>query len=143
MSKAAEYIVQCLEDGCGYRAAVISKKEADRHAKAHASTGDEHLVTVNEEVPLPTQALVGDRVKLKPEKVAEFKRACEAAGWRDVSATLERPKTVLREDNYNPGGGRRLFFDGPPYCYGSSDVVLAWSSVGERRAALKRAGHKV
>lgn len=90
---------------------------------------------------LPRTPRVGDRIKLREEKVNDYREACRLAGWSDAKVTAI--KTVIREDNFCPGGGHRLFFDGPPFCYASPDVELAWNSVNERREALRKAGHKV
>lgn len=90
---------------------------------------------------LPGTPRVGDRVKLKESRLSDYIEACRKAGWGD--ANLHEAKTVTREDDNNPGGGYRLFFEGRPFCYASADVVLAWNSTDERRAGLRKAGHKV
>lgn len=96
---------------------------------------------LDDELPeLPRQAQVGDRIRIKPERIDAYKLACARAGW-DVDFYAIR--TVIREDPYQPGGGRRLFVDGPPFCFGGTDVVLAWNTEGERREELRRQGWKV
>ena len=90
---------------------------------------------------LPTQAQVGDRIKLKADRIFEYVQACEQAGYSGFNPDAIR--TVTREDKYNPGGGRRLFFDGAPHCFSANDVTLAWNTEEERRAELKRRGWKV
>lgn len=89
---------------------------------------------------LPRAAQVGDRVRLKDDLVVAYVEACEAAGWSFNPATI---RTITRQDNAIPGGGRRLFFDGPPFCFGERDVVLAWNTEDERREALRREGWRV
>jgi hypothetical protein len=90
---------------------------------------------------LPKQPQVGDRIRLKVEKITSYTEACEAAGYVDFDAYAVR--VVTREDKFNPGGGRRLFFDGAPFCFSSMDVKLAWSSEAERREALRKHGWRV
>lgn len=87
---------------------------------------------------LPATARVGDRVRLKPERIKAYQDACNAAGWTDFDPYST--KTILREDSFSPGGGYRLFFDGPPFCYASADVQLAWNSTEERIEGLRKAG---
>jgi hypothetical protein len=81
---------------------------------------------------------VGDLVRLKSERIGAYQEACRLAGWTE--ADLYAPKLVTREDNFAPGGGTRLFFDGPPFCYASVDVKLAWNTVAERLEGLRKAG---
>lgn len=90
---------------------------------------------------LPKQAQVGDRIRLKPESISQCQEECKKAGWPDVD--LYAVRVVTREDPFNPGGGRRLFFDGPPHCFASHDVILAWNTEDERRLALRARGWKV
>jgi hypothetical protein len=89
---------------------------------------------------LPPQPQVGDRIRLKEEKVFEYTQACEAAGW---TLDLNAIRIVIREDKFNPGGGRRLFVEGPPFAFASMDVQLAWNTEDERRRELRRRGWKV
>jgi hypothetical protein len=96
----------------------------------------------SEEIPdLPRQPQIGDRIRLKTEKITSYTEACKIAGYDDFDAYAIR--TITREDPYNPGGGRRLFFDGPPFCFSSQDVRLAWSTEDERRLELRKLGWKV
>jgi hypothetical protein len=98
--------------------------------------------TTDETIPeLPRQPQVGDRIRLKVERITAVTEACKLAGWDDFDAYAVR--TVIREDPHNPGGGRRLFFDGAPFCFASVDVKLAWNTDDERRAELRRLGWRV
>lgn len=92
-------------------------------------------------IELPTQAQVGDKIRLKPESINAYANACKLAGYDDFNAY--RIVTVIRTDNSNPGGGKRLFFEGAPHCYSSHDVQLAWSTEDERREMLRARGWKV
>jgi len=96
---------------------------------------------LDDELPeLPRAAQVGDRIRLKPERMNAYKEACEKAGFCfDMYAV----RIVTREDKFNPGGGRRLFVEGQPHCFASSDVNLAWSSEEDRREALRAQGWRV
>ena len=89
---------------------------------------------------LPHQPQVGDRIKIKEGHRSALTEDCRRAGW-DVDADAIR--TVTREDPWNPGGGRRLFVDGPPFAFSSMQVELAWNTEDERRAMLQRRGWKV
>lgn len=89
---------------------------------------------------LPHQAQVGDRIRLKPERMQEYNDACKLAGYEYDPYAI---RLVTREDKYNPGGGRRLFVDGPPHCFAASDVNLAWSNEEDRRKALREQGWNV
>jgi hypothetical protein len=90
---------------------------------------------------LPKQPQVGDRIRLKTEKITSYTEACQQAGYDDFDAYAVR--VVTREDKFNPGGGRRLFFDGAPFCFSSMDVKLAWNTEDERRLELRRRGWRV
>lgn len=83
--------------------------------------------------PLPKTFFVGDRFKLKDGIADIVWRDCKLAGW-----TIDRSKTwtVTRIDDWCPGGGKRLWVDGPPHMFASRHVQLAWSSDEERRKAL-------
>lgn len=95
---------------------------------------------VDDRPALPTQARVGDLIRLKEAKIKEYERACESAGWQfDGNAIY----TVLRDDGFLPGGGRRLFINVPPHALGSRDVELAWSNEEDRRVALRAKGLRV
>lgn len=89
---------------------------------------------------LPPQAQVGDRVRLKEDRITPYKEACEKAGYDFDPYAI---RVVTREDKYNPGGGRRLFVEGAPHCFASTDVVLAWNTEDERREMLRRQGWRV
>jgi len=89
---------------------------------------------------LPAQAQVGDRIRLKPEQIVSYVNAAKQVGWE---FDPYRIVVVTREDKYNPGGGRRLFFEGIPFCYSANDVILAWNTEGERREELQRRGWNV
>lgn len=96
---------------------------------------------LEDELPeLPRQAQVGDRIRLKSEQIDEYKNAAARVGWE---FDPYRIVTVTRQDNFNPGGGRRLFFEGIPFCYAANDVILAWNTEGERREELRQRGWKV
>lgn len=94
----------------------------------------------DEQPELPRQAQVGDRIRLKPEQITEYTEAAKKVGW---DFDPYRIVVVTREDKYNPGGGRRLFFEGIPFCYSANDVVLAWNTEGERREMLRSKGWRV
>ena len=91
---------------------------------------------------LPAAIVTGDRIKLRPD--AELRQAfvndCRKVGW-DVDPDAIR--IVTREDKWNPGGGRRLFVEGPPFAYSSVTVCLAWNTEKERREFLRGKGWKV
>lgn len=89
---------------------------------------------------LPRQPQVGDRVRLKAKRIPAYHEACQAAGY---DFDFHAIRIVIREDNYNPGGGRRLFVEGQPHCFASTDVELAWNTENERRAELQNQGWKV
>jgi len=96
---------------------------------------------VDHSVPeLPSRPQVGDRIKLKPSKALAYRTACEAAGWE---LNTDAIRVVVRADPYLPGGGRRLFVDGPPTCLSERDVDLAWNNDDERRQALRALGWRV
>jgi len=96
---------------------------------------------IDDERPeLPRQAQVGDRIRLKPELISRYAAACKQAGY---DCDLYAIRTVIREDKFAPGGGRRLFVDGAPHCFGSSEVMLAWNTEDERREELRRRGWTV
>jgi hypothetical protein len=92
-------------------------------------------------IELPKQPQVGDKVRLKEERMVAYAAACKAAGWANFDQYAVH--VVTREDPFNPGGGRRLFVDGPPYAFASTDVKLAWNTEDERRRELRRRGWKV
>lgn len=83
---------------------------------------------------LPHQPQVGDRIKIKPGVASAFVADCLKSGW-DVDP--DQIRTVTREDPWNPGGGRRLFVDGPPFAFSSMQVELAWNTEDERREMLR------
>ena len=91
---------------------------------------------------LPAAIQPGDKIKLRPD--VNMRRAfvsdCRKAGW-DVDPDAIR--VVVRQDKYNPGGGKRLFVEGPPFAYSSQMVCLAWNSETERREFLRAKGWKV
>lgn len=89
---------------------------------------------------LPRQPQVGDRIKLKEGEVRGYTEVCERVGWSFDPFAI---RVVTREDKFNPGGGRRLFFEGAPFCFGAHDVELAWNTEDERREMLQRQGWKV
>jgi hypothetical protein len=94
----------------------------------------------DEKPDLPKQAQVGDRIRLKPERMEAYTAASKAAGY---DFDLYAIRVVTRQDGYNPGGGRRLFVEGAPHCFASYDVNLAWNTEEERREELKRRGWAV
>jgi hypothetical protein len=96
--------------------------------------------TVDVRPELPFQPQVGDRIKLKESVRSAFVADCRKAGW-DVDPDAIR--IVTREDPFNPGGGRRLFVDGPPFCFATNQVELAWNTEDERRDMLKADGWAV
>lgn len=98
------------------------------------------IATKYEYGDMPTQAQVGDRVRLKPEKIDEYNRTCIAAGFGSVD--FSSPRTVIRDDPFCPGGGRRLFVEEAPFAFSSRDVELAWDG-DARRTELRSRGWKV
>lgn len=82
---------------------------------------------------LPSHPVVGDRIKLKSERITEYTDACKLAGYStfDAYATHE----VIRVDQYAPGGGNRLFVKVPPFCFLPRDVELQMTDA-ERREML-------
>jgi hypothetical protein len=88
---------------------------------------------------LPTNIFVGDKVKLKPERIPAYREACRLAGWHDVDFYAIR--VVIRDDDGGPGRRQRLFVQGPPHAFFPGDVVLAWNSDDERRVELEKRGH--
>ena len=91
-------------------------------------------------IDLPRHPQNGDRIRLKPERMKAYDEAMALAGW-DYDRYAVR--TVIRQDGFAPGGGRLLFVDGPPFCFGGTDVILAWNSDEERREFLRTQGWKV
>jgi hypothetical protein len=94
----------------------------------------------DEKPELPRQPQVGDRIRLKEKRIPAYDTASKLAGY---DFDLHAIRIVIREDNYNPGGGRRLFVEGQPHCFASTDVELAWNTEDERRAELQRQGWRV
>lgn len=95
---------------------------------------------VDHSVPeLPRSPQVGDKVRINPTHRNAIVTACQAAGW-DID--VDEVRTVLREDPYCPGGGRRLFVDGPPFAFAAMQVELAWpdgpQSDARRKAITER-----
>ena len=91
---------------------------------------------------LPKEIVTGDRIKLRddPELRQAFVSDCRKAGWNvDPNAI----RVVTSQDKWNPGGGRRLFVEGPPFAYSSTMVCLAWNSENARREFLRGKGWKV
>lgn len=89
---------------------------------------------------LPHQAQVGDRIRIKESHRSALEADCVKARW---SVDVDAIRTVTREDPFNPGGGRRLFVDGPPFAFSSQQVELAWNTEDERREMLRRNRWKV
>ena len=91
-------------------------------------------------VDLPHAVQVGDRVRLREAKRAEYAEACKLAGWDFEAGAIY---VVRRKDEFCPGGGERLFIDVPPHALGSRDVDLAWSDENDRREMLRGKGWRV
>ena len=86
--------------------------------------------TPRETSKLPRSPLVGDKVRVKPERISVLAKACELAGYDvDLYAVL----TITKEDPFGPGGGRRLYVEGAPHMFSPSDVILAWDAQCEER----------
>jgi hypothetical protein len=85
-------------------------------------------------VDLPLDIRVSDRVKLRPGKRGQYREACKLAGYDNFRE--DQIHVVTRISNDNPGGGKRLWVEKQPFCFGGADVQLAWNSERERRAAL-------
>lgn len=92
------------------------------------------------QVDLPKHPQNGDRIRLKPERMKAYDEAMALAGW---NYDRYQVRTVIRQDRFASGGGRRLFVDGPPFCFGGTDVILAWNTEQERREFLRTQGFKV
>lgn len=86
-----------------------------------------------EAYPLSKEILVGDRIRLKPNKGIAYRAAYDF----DESAI----RTVTRADTVSHGD--RLWVDGPPFMFWPSDVELAWNSDDARRAGLREKGWRV
>lgn len=89
---------------------------------------------------LPRSPQVGDLIRVREDHRNAIAEACELAGW-DVD--LERVREVIREDPWAPGGGRRLFVDGPPFAFTALQVQLAWPGGAQclsRREAITMHG---
>ena len=82
---------------------------------------------------LPYQPQVGDRIRLKPQAAKDMAKDAAAAGY---VFDPEAIRTVTRKDPWAPGGGDRLFVDGPPHCFLVRQVTLAWNREEERVAML-------
>ena len=82
---------------------------------------------------LPSQPQVGDRIRLRPEAARDMKADAEVAGF---VFDPEAIRLVTRKDHFAPGGGDRLFVDGPPFCFLPRQVRLAWNEEAERVAML-------
>ena len=95
----------------------------------------------DEKPDLPKPPQIGDHIRLKPERIDQYRKACKQAGYEDVDFYAIR--VVTREDKFAPGGGRRLFVDGAPHCFLPSDVILAWNTEDERREELRKRGWNV
>ena len=91
---------------------------------------------------LPKEIVAGDRIKLRddPSMRQAFVTDCRKAGWEVDPDAI---RIVIRDDKWNPGGGRRLFVEGPPFAYSSQMVCLAWSREQDRRDMLRAKGWKV
>lgn len=92
-------------------------------------------------IDLPREPQVGDIIRLKADMAPQFREACKLAGWPDIDPHAVRE--VIRIDTFNPGGGKRLFVEGPPFAFSSRDVALAWTDTEERRKMLKSKGWRV
>lgn len=86
---------------------------------------------------LPAQAVVGDRIRLKAERIRDYEQACKAAMHSFDPYAI---RTVTRTDHYAPGGGDRLFVEGAPHCFKRADVSIAWNSEDERKEMLRVRG---
>mgnify|MGYP001565590142 FL=1 len=96
-------------------------------------------ITTGPHGDLPATPRVGDKIRLKEKFRLKHRLEAEQAGW---VVDPEAVKLVTREDK-NQVFGWRLFFEGVPFCYASSQVELAWNSMEERREGLRKAGHEV
>lgn len=134
-SAKSTWAIRCRFAGCMFRRIDIAlKSDAKRHAKAHTDIGGAaHEVTLTEQKPLPSTPRVGDRIKLKAERIPDYRDACKLAGYE---VNYEAVHEVIRTDDFDTGGRKRLFISVPPFAFYSADVVLAWHSDAERRKAL-------
>jgi hypothetical protein len=86
---------------------------------------------------LPSRPVVGDKIRLRPERMAAYKLAADLAGYSfDPYAIRE----VVRIDPHAAGGGNRLWVQGEPHMFLPRDVQLAWNTDGERAEMLKARG---
>ena len=135
MAKApSTWTIFCRKPGCLFRREKIeSKNDAKRHKSSHEQWHGADSVVLNEVEALPNTVRVGDRIKIKEECAREIAEACKKADW---GVNLGAIRVVTRIDNWAPGGGDRLFVDGPPFAFLRNQVQLAWNSDDERRAGL-------
>lgn len=87
---------------------------------------------------LPHGPVTGDRIRLKPERMKEYSKACAVAGYADFDPYAIHE--VTRVDHFAPGGGDRLFVEKPPHCFRPADVMLAWNLEQERKEMLLARG---
>jgi len=84
---------------------------------------------------LPLHPVVGDLIRLRPERITEYMTASKLAGYKwDPYLTRE----VVRVDGFAPGGGDRLFVDGPPFCFLPRDVKIEMTEAQRREMLLGR-----
>ncbi len=88
---------------------------------------------------LPHQPQVGDKVRLKAERITPYMAASKIAGY-DLDPYAVRE--VVGRDPFAPGGGDRLHVQGAPFMFLPRDVTLAWSTELERREMLLGRGWK-
>lgn len=93
--------------------------------------------------PLPAQILVGDRIKVKEDRVVAIRTACQLAGFdvtidRDRVLTVER---VLEKGPASPHGRQLIVAEFRQPTFWNEDVELAWEKQSaQRRRALVVAG---
>jgi hypothetical protein len=86
---------------------------------------------------LPRQPVVGDLIKLKPERMRAYREASALAGYVFDEYAI---RTVIRTDPFGLGGGRRLVVEGAPHMFAAADVNLAWVDDKQRAAMLLSKG---
>jgi hypothetical protein len=125
--------IKCTAPACQFgRERIESKSVAKRHADAHSQWGN-HKVDLLEVKPLSKKIRVNDRIRLKDDRANAVVNDCKRAGWSIDHSAI---RIVERIDDFGPGGSERLFVEGPPFAFRTSDVMLAWNSDDERRKGL-------
>ncbi len=74
---------------------------------------------------------------MKAERMTAYQEAGKLAGYDfDPYAIRE----VTRIDPFAPGGGERLYVEGPPHMFLPRDVSLCWNTDDDRKGMLLAKG---